>query len=142
MGGKGQLSTKFDVYSFGMVLLKLMSGHRNLEDGFCFPEMAFEAAMRGDFQSIMDVKLADSESKNSEGMQGQQVRTALFVALWCIQDHPSCRPSMTEVVRYTAAINEQPPRPAITSTMSIAAQQRTYLNSYHHYDITPLSGGR
>ncbi|KAI5054277.1 hypothetical protein GOP47_0030828 [Adiantum capillus-veneris] len=87
MAGKGQMSTKFDVYSYGMVLLELISGHHNFENGSCFPEEVFDAAIKGDIQSIIDVKLGitmspDEKLPVSKTMEDwQHVQRALFVAL-------------------------------------------------------------
>ncbi|MCO5558762.1 hypothetical protein L7F22_012348 [Adiantum nelumboides] len=87
MGGEGEISTKFDVYSFGMVLFELISGRKNFENGCCFPEEAFEAAIKGDIQFIIDAKLGlTMPAKDKPAIliakeEWQHVRRALFVAL-------------------------------------------------------------
>ncbi|KAI5076585.1 hypothetical protein GOP47_0008650 [Adiantum capillus-veneris] len=149
MAGEGQISTKADVYSYGMVLLELISGHQNFKNGSCFPEEAFEAAINGDIQSIIDVKLgitmpADDELPISNTMEEwQQVRTALFVALWCIQDRPMNRPHMSEVVLYLEgkiAIDENPPRPAIASILLSLSRPQSCHSNHQGLAITPVSG--
>ncbi|KAI5077026.1 hypothetical protein GOP47_0009091, partial [Adiantum capillus-veneris] len=149
LAGKGQMSTKFDVYSYGMVLLELISGHRNFENGSGFPGEAFDAAIKGDIQSIIDVKLditmpLDEKLAVSKTMEDwQDVRRALFVALWCIQDHPTNRPHMSEVVLYLegkVAIDENPPCPAIASILLSLGRQQSCQSNQRDLHITPMSG--
>ncbi|MCO5558757.1 hypothetical protein L7F22_012343 [Adiantum nelumboides] len=146
MGGEGQISTKFDVYSFGMVLLELISGRRNFENGSCFPKEAFEAAIKGNIQFIIDVIMGVTmPAKDKPAIliaeEWQHLRRALFVALWCIQDHPMSRPHMSEVVLYLEgkiAVDEHPPRPAIASILlSLSCQQWSH---QCNDNITPISG--
>ncbi|MCO5569606.1 hypothetical protein L7F22_023322 [Adiantum nelumboides] len=113
-GGESRLSTKFDVYSYGMVLLELISGRRNfaydaaMGSVCCFPAVAFEAAMQGNGATILDARLGSSTMQAVDTVhedvmneaQWNQLWTVAFVALWCIQDHPASRPSMSEVVQY------------------------------------------
>ena len=149
VGGDIQLSTKADVYSYGMVMLELVSGRRNFASGSRrFPTMACEVAMRGDFESIIDVRLLQADAVPATDEQRflmwQQVRIAIFVALWCIQENPASRPCMSEVVQYLegiAAVSEEPPWPAIASTSTTPPLPP--INSTSQFqDLTPLSGGR
>ncbi|MCO5575111.1 hypothetical protein L7F22_028908 [Adiantum nelumboides] len=147
-GGESRLSTKFDVYSYGMVLLELMSGRRNfaydaaMGSVCCIPAVAFEAAMQGNVAAILDARLGAHEDVINEG-QWNQIWTVAFVALWCIQDHPASRPSMSEVVQYlegTIAISRNVPQPSISTTPSIAPFSIQI--SHDRQDFTPISAGR
>ncbi|MCO5558760.1 hypothetical protein L7F22_012346 [Adiantum nelumboides] len=108
-------------------------------------EEAFEAAIKDDIQFIIDVIMGRTmPAKDKPAIllaeEWQHVRRALFVALWCIQDHPMSRPHMSEVVLYLEgkmAVDEHPPRPAIASILlSLSCQQW----SHQCNDITPISG--
>ncbi|KAI5077032.1 hypothetical protein GOP47_0009097 [Adiantum capillus-veneris] len=153
-GGESRLSTKFDVYSYGMVLLELISGRHNftLRDAstdsmWCFPAVAFEAAMEGNMAAMLDPRLGISVLQTSiaeeeDGAQGHQIWTAAFVAMWCIQDHPASRPSMSEVVQYlegTIAISKAPPKPSISTTPPLTSFAVT---SHDRQEFTPISVGR
>lgn len=91
------ISEKSDVYSFGMVLLEIISGRKNLElnqvsEKRYFPLYAFEEAEKDRI-----VKLADEKLK--ENVRGDEVIRVVKVALWCIQEETSARPSMARVVQ-------------------------------------------
>ncbi|MCO5582734.1 hypothetical protein L7F22_036633 [Adiantum nelumboides] len=95
------ITHKSDVYSYGMVLLELVSGRRNVDhsqdsEAWYFPAIAFKCAQEGRMEDIVDPTLLES------GMTLDEVDEAILairVAFWCIQDQVAARPSMTTVVR-------------------------------------------
>ncbi|GMH07199.1 hypothetical protein Nepgr_009039 [Nepenthes gracilis] len=95
----GAITPKVDIYSYGMMLFELVSGHRNTEqssgDGKLrfFPTFAAKIACEGgDIFSILDSRL-DGKA------DGEELMKICYVGCWCIQDEESCRPSMGQVVR-------------------------------------------
>jgi hypothetical protein len=97
------ISTKADVYSYGMVLLELVGGRRNfmlVEDresqqrrGSYFPKIAREKMMQGELMEAVDKSLVRSEELSEE-----EVTVLVRLALWCIQENLELRPTMMEVV--------------------------------------------
>ncbi|KAL3535823.1 hypothetical protein ACH5RR_004284 [Cinchona calisaya] len=100
------VSEKCDVYSFGMILLEIIGGRRNIcvtnEDGNdnktkkkfeCFAKIVIEKLKEGKIMEIVDRRLAQAG-----GVDETMVRRLVCVALWCIQDKPKIRPSMAVVV--------------------------------------------
>lgn len=92
------ITAKADVYSYGMMLLEIVSGRRNSEhsqDGKVkfFPSWAARIVLHeGDILSLLDDRLdrvADAE----------EVSRICKVAYWCIQDDELQRPSMGQVVQ-------------------------------------------
>ncbi|MCO5573956.1 hypothetical protein L7F22_027734 [Adiantum nelumboides] len=130
VGGDIQLSTKADVYSFGMVLLELISGRKSFAHGLShFPAVAFNMAInKGDFNSLLDERLTSPHVSSEQKQQEEpifslkeQIRIAVLVAFWCIQDNPAARPCMSLVVQFlegVAAVSEHPPSPTIASASS------------------------
>ena len=99
------ITNKVDVFSYGMVLLEIISGRRNLMmtrfDGshdratnsiLYFPTWAFPKIETEAFMEVVDPALAGI-------VNPEEVRRALQVAFWCINGKPHARPSMNEVVQ-------------------------------------------
>ncbi|TKV90301.1 hypothetical protein SEVIR_9G019600v4 [Setaria viridis] len=106
------ITAKSDVYSYGMVLLEIVSGHRNFdvseETGRKkFSVWAYEEYEKGKIFDIIDKKLP------GEDIDMAQVERALQVSFWCIQEQPAQRPSMGKVVQMLEGIMdlERPPPP-------------------------------
>ncbi|XP_024020998.1 G-type lectin S-receptor-like serine/threonine-protein kinase At2g19130 [Morus notabilis] len=93
------ITSKADVYSFGMMLFELVSGRRNSEqtevDGKLkyFPSMAISAIVEGgDVLNLLDRRLEGN-------VDLEEVEKVCKVACWCIQDNEAHRPSMSQVVQ-------------------------------------------
>eukprot|EP01018_Ginkgo_biloba_P011674 Gb_40120 [translate_table: standard] len=105
------ITAKADVYSFGMTLLEIIAGRRNLDlsvesSRLFFPTWAATQMNMGNTMDLLDVKLngrADVE----------QVRRAAMVGGWCIQDDEDARPSMGQVLNILEGIvdTDTPPVP-------------------------------
>ncbi|KAD2804199.1 hypothetical protein E3N88_37576 [Mikania micrantha] len=91
----GNLSVKADVYSYGVVVLELISGHRNSafnHDPECqnLLDWAYKLYEKGKSVEIMDSTLATSADLD-------QVATCIQVGLLCTQSDPKLRPTMRQV---------------------------------------------
>ena len=106
------ITSKSDVYGYGMVLLEMVSGRRNFEvsaesNGKKFSVWAYEEFEKGNMEGIVDKRLADRE------VNMEQAKRAVEVSFWCIQEQPSQRPTMGKVVQMLEGIIEieKPPAP-------------------------------
>ncbi|XP_075497068.1 G-type lectin S-receptor-like serine/threonine-protein kinase At1g34300 [Primulina tabacum] len=106
------ITAKADVYSYGMVLLEIVSGRRNFEvssetNGKKFSLWAYEECFeKGGLGGILDKRLVGSE------VDMEQVMRAIQVSYWCIQEQPSLRPRMggiVQVLEGIAQIHTPPP---------------------------------
>ncbi|XP_040380989.1 probable receptor-like protein kinase At5g20050 [Oryza brachyantha] len=100
------ITEKSDVYSYGLVLLEMVGGRRNLqaEDNHAsssssprwtyFPKVAADKAREGRVMEVLDRRVVES----GEAVEEAAVRRLVHVALWCAQEKASARPSMARVV--------------------------------------------
>ncbi|KAL2467654.1 G-type lectin S-receptor-like serine/threonine-protein kinase [Forsythia ovata] len=114
------ITSKSDVYSYGMVLLEIVSGRRNFTvseetDHMKFSVWAYEEFEKGNFYAILDKRLPRNE------IDMEQVIRAIQVSFWCIQEQPSQRPMMGKVVQMLEGIIEidRPPPPKAATEGSV-----------------------
>ncbi|XP_022155351.1 cysteine-rich receptor-like protein kinase 10 isoform X1 [Momordica charantia] len=110
----GHLSAKADVFSFGVLVLELISGQRNSSfssfvDAENLLDWAYKLYKKGRSLEIMDPTLASSAVPD-------QVAMCVQIGLLCTQGDPQLRPTMPRVVltlsRKPGAL-EEPTRPGI-----------------------------
>ncbi|CAI9114683.1 OLC1v1015462C1 [Oldenlandia corymbosa var. corymbosa] len=123
------ITSKSDIYSYGMVLLEIVSGRRNFDvsaetNNKKFSIWAYEEFDKGNAVAIIDPKL----SRN--GIDMEQVMRAIKVSFWCIQEQPSQRPVMGKVVQMLEGITEigKPPVPKSAPEGSIFGSSMTGSN--------------
>ncbi|KAJ0964637.1 hypothetical protein J5N97_025775 [Dioscorea zingiberensis] len=89
------ITPKADVYSFGMMLLEIISGKRNTEKSESwvdyFPAKAAIQVREGMVDCLLDGRLQGDANMD-------ELNIACRVACWCIQDTESERPTMGMVV--------------------------------------------
>ncbi|CAL5083174.1 unnamed protein product [Urochloa decumbens] len=108
-----RITRKADVYSFGIVLLEIISGRRTtkrLKSGShrYFPlYAASQLNEAGDVLCLLDRRLEGNANV-------KELDVACRVACWCIQDEENDRPSMGQVVRMLEGVlnTEIPPVPS------------------------------
>ncbi|GLJ13986.1 hypothetical protein SUGI_0223600 [Cryptomeria japonica] len=99
------ITPKVDVYSFGMTLLEIISGRRNLDlsvqesSRYYFPAWAATEIQQGSMMNIVDKRIVNNACV-------EEVRRATLVSLLCIQNDENARPSMGQVVHMLEGITE------------------------------------
>ncbi|GLJ51901.1 hypothetical protein SUGI_1102560 [Cryptomeria japonica] len=93
----GQLTEKADTYSFGVVVLEIVSGRKSI-DLKQPPDM--EYLLKWVWSLYENNKVLDvmESEKEMEGYSEEEVLRVINIALLCIQDSARHRPSMSEVV--------------------------------------------
>lgn len=111
-GGGGQISEKCDVYSFGVLLLVLVSGRRPLQV-MASPISEFERANLISWarQLARNGKLLDLVDPSIHSLDKEQALLCITIALLCLQRSPSKRPTMKEIVAVLSGEAEPPHLP-------------------------------
>ncbi|KAL8544161.1 hypothetical protein ACS0TY_004625 [Phlomoides rotata] len=91
------ITVKADVYSYGMLLLEIIGGRRNLDmtynaEDFFYPGWAFKEMTNG-------TAIKDADRRLEGAVEEDELVRALKTAFWCIQDEIAMRPSMGDVVK-------------------------------------------
>ncbi|XP_039809155.1 G-type lectin S-receptor-like serine/threonine-protein kinase At2g19130 [Panicum virgatum] len=105
------ITTKADVFSYGMVLFEIISGRRNLEhretsmETF-FPVLVARKLLEGEVQGLLAEGLIN-------GVDEREPERACKVACWCVQGNESSRPTMGEIVKILEGVIDvdMPPVP-------------------------------
>lgn len=114
----GVVSYKADVYSFGMLLMEMASGRRNVDNcaessnQVYYPSWIYN-------QLKLEEEACNFNLNSSVSQFGEMEGILYKVALWCIQMTASNRPSMSKVIEMLqsdAESLEMPPRPFTTSS--------------------------
>ncbi|KAI3713077.1 hypothetical protein L1987_71648 [Smallanthus sonchifolius] len=112
----GQVSHKSDVYSYGMMVLEMVGGRKNIEvevdhtSEIYFPHWIYKKLDLHEEQLGLHGIVSDEEN--------EMARKMIIVGLWCIQTNPLNRPTMTKVLEMLEGdllSLEIPPKPYLYS---------------------------
>lgn len=112
-GGNGVPSEKSDIYSFGVLMLVILSGRRPIQVT-ASPLKEFERANLISWARCLSQsgKLLDLMDKRLEGEYNhRQANMCITVALLCLQRVPTTRPDISEVVKILSGENIAPSLP-------------------------------
>ncbi|XP_022641458.1 LEAF RUST 10 DISEASE-RESISTANCE LOCUS RECEPTOR-LIKE PROTEIN KINASE-like 2.1 isoform X2 [Vigna radiata var. radiata] len=111
----GAVSHKSDVYSYGMMILEMVGGRKNIKvevdrsSELYFPHWIYD---RLESNQELDLQIVRNEGDD------KMMRKMAVVGLWCIQTHPSSRPTISSVVEMLekkVELLELPPKPFLSS---------------------------
>ncbi|XP_038901984.1 G-type lectin S-receptor-like serine/threonine-protein kinase LECRK3 [Benincasa hispida] len=107
------ITVKVDVYSFGILLLEIICCRRNFEEKandeeqMVLADWAYDCFKDGKVELLVE---NDEEAK----MDLKRVKKFVMIAIWCIQEEPSLRPTMKKVLQMMEGAIEIsfPPHPS------------------------------
>ncbi|CAL9182715.1 unnamed protein product [Musa hybrid cultivar] len=129
----GSLSTKADVFSFGVLVLELISGRKNSAfsplpdpEANSLLEWAWKLYKKGQRLELLDPAVASTAD-------AEQVALCVQIGLLCTQSDPKLRPDMKRVVIILSkqpSVLEEPTRPGIPGSRY---RRRSYGTRGSHY---------
>jgi len=134
----GNVSSKVDVYSFGILLLEIVGGRKNVDvtidntNQVYFPEWIYNL-----LEQKEDIRIFVEDDGDAK-----IAKKLAIVGLWCIQWHPADRPSMKDVVQMLEGEEDKLTMPpnlfASVGPVKINANKPTkHLN--HELEVIPES---
>lgn len=106
------ITVKVDVYSFGVLLLEIICCRKNVDsdmsgENAILTDWAYDCYVDGTLHTLVE---DDMEALNDR----MKLERFVMVALWCIQEDPSLRPTMRKVIQMLEGVTEVtvPPCPS------------------------------
>ncbi|CAI0394065.1 unnamed protein product [Linum tenue] len=133
----GKVSESCDVYSYGILLLELVTGRKPIEKlpgGIkrTITEWAEPFIVQGKFRDLVDPKLRGNFDEN-------HLKQAVYVAALCVQNEPEKRPNMKEVVNM---LKNYDPRTRPLQTRLASVKYREDLMAMEQTDDEEEDGDR
>uniref|UniRef100_A0A0D9UW22 non-specific serine/threonine protein kinase n=1 Tax=Leersia perrieri TaxID=77586 RepID=A0A0D9UW22_9ORYZ len=93
-----QITEKADVYSFGIVVMEIISGRKNLDSSRSEQSIHLITLLQEKVKSDQLVDLIDKHSNDMQ-VHKQEVLEMMQLAMWCLQIDCKRRPQMSDVVK-------------------------------------------
>ncbi|KAF7809420.1 G-type lectin S-receptor-like serine/threonine-protein kinase LECRK2 [Senna tora] len=106
---EASISAKADIYSFGVVLLEIICCRSNIDVNVSSPDeillssWVYTCFVRGE----LNILVAD------EDVEWKTLERMVKVGLWCVQDNPTLRPSMKNVILMLEGLKDIPIPPSL-----------------------------
>ena len=119
----GEVSHKSNVYSYGMMILEMVGGRKNINVGVSnTSEIYFPHWIYKRLELHNDLGFPSNMTRE----ENEMVRKMILVGLWCIQTNPFDRPSMSKVIEMLEGSIEAlqiPPKPFLSSPPRSPAEE-------------------
>ncbi|URD76867.1 hypothetical protein MUK42_25261 [Musa troglodytarum] len=115
----GQLTEKADVYSFGVLMIEIVTGISNNRSKICefvsessesLLTQAWKHFQSGTVEQLMDPNITLDGYADGDAVKGE-VMKMFHVGLLCTQEIPSLRPSVSSALQMLLDREKQPPAP-------------------------------
>ncbi|MED6209684.1 hypothetical protein PIB30_057160 [Stylosanthes scabra] len=105
----GQFSTKSDVFSFGVIVLEIVSGKRHIENG---NEESVEQLLSFVWRNWKERTAINIIDPSLSNISGNEVMRCIHVGLLCVQEDLADRPNMSSIVLMLDSYSVTMPTPS------------------------------
>ncbi|RHN82104.1 putative protein kinase RLK-Pelle-DLSV family [Medicago truncatula] len=140
----GHFSEKSDVFSFGVIVLEIITGKRNINpyESHHFTEGLTSYVWR-QWKNETPLIILDPKIENYSRIE---VIKCIQIGLLCVQENPNVRPTMATVVSYLNSHSPElssPQEPAFflhdRTNQDIAAQKSSSVNNFVSFSVNEVS---
>ncbi|KAL0356203.1 UNVERIFIED_CONTAM: LRR receptor-like serine/threonine-protein kinase [Sesamum radiatum] len=134
-----KITEKSDVYSYGIVLLEIITGKKPVDPSFPDGQHVIQWA-RDHLKSKKDpVNIIDQKLQGHPDTQVQEILQALGIALLCTSNRPEDRPTMKDVVALLKEIRHEPVAGGDLAhkSMTKSSTSASEVSSFSSSSITP-----
>ncbi|XP_026436591.1 LEAF RUST 10 DISEASE-RESISTANCE LOCUS RECEPTOR-LIKE PROTEIN KINASE-like 2.1 [Papaver somniferum] len=139
----GGISHKSDVYSYGMMVLEMVGGRKNIDvqveldhsSQLYFPHWIYDRLKLEKDLGLQGLMMEETE---------KLAKKLTIVGLWCIQTNPLSRPSMSEVLEMLEESVESlklPPKPFLSSPPPRSTSSSYHPSNTREEQSSSISGG-
>ncbi|GMN67756.1 hypothetical protein TIFTF001_036821 [Ficus carica] len=128
------ITVKVDVYSFGIVLLEIVSKRKNADSSRSESSFHLLKMLQKKAEEDRLIDIVEELDKEMEKNREEVVRM-IRIGAWCLQDDPTKRPFMSTVVKVLEGVMEVDPD--INFTFSHALMTSTTVVANNHITMVP-----
>jgi len=98
----GHVSSTFDVFSLGVIIIRILDGNKGNSRRFEMPRQQFINRVTKNWNERMHGTSRSSQEKNI-----QQVNMCVDIALSCVEDDRTRRPRVHDIVKKMKALDDE-----------------------------------
>ncbi|KAF7112817.1 hypothetical protein RHSIM_RhsimUnG0189800 [Rhododendron simsii] len=135
--GHSKITIKVDIYSFGIVLLEIVTGRRNLDRTRSESSKHLLSLMQKKARENRLLDIVENLNKEMPENREEMLRM-IRIAAWCLQNDPTKRPLMSTVVKLLEGVMEVDP--SISYNFTHAMGSASVANSHVYDNFTRAMG--